>query len=77
MTLYSLNICDRAGRVLRSNRVAASDVHGALGHANRRLRRLIDRPAETMDLLGHIDVTDRDGRTVARVMMAETLASMR
>ena len=77
MTLYSLKICDRGGQVLHSNRVTARDVHTALGKANRRFRQLVSRPLETMDPMGHIDVTDVEGRTVARLVMSESLVAMR
>jgi hypothetical protein len=77
MTLYSLNICDRGGQVLHSNRVTARDVHTALMKANRRFYQLASRPSDTLDRQGHIDVADAEGRTVARLIMTESFAAMR
>jgi hypothetical protein len=77
MMQYSLNICDRGGRILDSNPVTARDVQTALMEANRRFHQLVSHPLDTMDPMGHIDVTDTQGRTVARLVMAESFAAMR
>jgi hypothetical protein len=77
MALYSLNICSRDGEVLDTRRVTACGVHAALVKANRRFHQLVTRPLDAMDPQGHIDVTDLEGRTVARLVLAESFAAMR
>lgn len=77
MTTYSLNICDRSGAVLRTERANAKDAQTALIEANRLFCRLASDPSRLLDQQGRIDVTDSDGRTVARLVMTESIAAMR
>ncbi|MDQ0838681.1 DUF6894 family protein [Sphingomonas faeni] len=77
MTTYSLNICDRTGMVLRIEPVNANDAQTALIEANRLFCRLASSPSGLLDQHGRIDVTDSDGRTVARLVMTESIAAMR
>lgn len=77
MPSYYMNVCARDGVILQTDSVSASDAEGALIEANRLFCRLASRSSDILDLQGRIDVTDDDGRTVARLIMTESIAAMR
>jgi hypothetical protein len=77
MQIYLLNVCARDGMILRTDPVSAKDAQCALIEANRLFCRLASNPSDILDLQGRIDVTDDEGRTVARLIMTETIAAMR
>jgi hypothetical protein len=77
MTLFLLQTFDRAGRILHDKPFEADDVYDALAHANRSLCKMVSgADRRRVDPNGHIDVADRNGRSVARVMCAEAIASI-
>jgi len=77
MSLYSLSLIDRAGRVLDHSSVDASTVSGALAQANRRLCAILsDADRSAFDLKGRIDVLDQQGSPVARIHCADALIAM-
>jgi hypothetical protein len=75
MTIFVLNTCDRAGRIMHNQRVVARDTFAALACANRRLRKMVHAKV-LLDPQGRIDVTDGRGHTVARLVCAEAIAAM-
>jgi len=72
-----MNVCARDGVILQTDSVSARDAEGALIEANRLFCGLASRSSDILDLQGRIDVTDDDGRTVARLIMTESIAAMR
>jgi hypothetical protein len=76
MPTYYMNVRARDGVILQTDSVSARDAEGALIEANRLFCRLASRSSDILDLQGRIDVTD-DGRTVARLIMTESIAAMR
>ncbi|HEX8484399.1 DUF6894 family protein [Sphingomonas sp.] len=77
MTQFLLRTCDRAGRILHDRSVEAGDVYAALAHAHRSLRKMVHGAGDgRVDPQGCIDVTDRNGCTVARLVCAEAIATM-
>jgi hypothetical protein len=77
MPTYSMNVCARDGLILQTNSVSVKDAESALIEANRLFCRLASRSSDILDLQGRIDVTDDEGRTVARLIMTESIAAMR
>jgi hypothetical protein len=77
MPTYSMNVCARDGLILQTNFVSVKDAESALIEANRLFCRLASRSSDILDLQGRIDVTDDEGRTVARLIMTESIAAMR
>ncbi|HEX8413303.1 MAG TPA: hypothetical protein VF637_05385 [Sphingomicrobium sp.] len=76
MTHYFIRTCDNAGQVVEDCRVDVGDVDTALAIANRRFGLLMDRSdIRLRDSIGRIDVADREGTTVARLICAEAIAA--
>lgn len=76
MTMFFLRTCDRAGQVLSNRCVEARDVYGALARANQHLQAFVlGSGQQRVDPLGRIDVADRNGHTVARLVCAEAIAT--
>jgi hypothetical protein len=76
MTHFFIRTCDHAGQILQDSRVDAGDVDTALAMANRRFGLLMSRrDIRLSETIGRIDVADREGHTVARLICAEAIAA--
>jgi hypothetical protein len=78
MTMFYFRFCDRTRQMIDVDSIEADDIHDALAGANRHVRRIVENPDfRRIDPLGCIDFEDRQGRTLARVMLDESIAACR
>jgi len=76
MPIYHQLICDSAGRVLNTANMELSDLQQAMAYANAKVRKMIRQRQELLfDPKGRIDISDYEGRILARVYSAEVAAA--